>query len=89
MKQSDDALAIARELKDSNFIINTLGNTGIVFQYTGQFDKELEYSLEALEIGEKGNHKEKLSIRFMHFSVLILHVKIFSFLKNSSYPLFT
>jgi two-component system, NarL family, sensor kinase len=61
MKQSDDALAIARELKDSNYIINTLGNTGIVFQYTGQFDKELEYSLEALEIGEKGNHKEKLS----------------------------
>ena len=61
MKQSDDALAIARELKDSNFIINTLGNTGIVFQYTGQFDKELEYSLEALEIGERGNYKEKLS----------------------------
>ena len=61
MQQSNDALAIARELKDSNFIINMLANTGIVYQYLGQFDKQLEYSLQALGLLEKRNQKEKLS----------------------------
>ena len=85
MKQSNDALIIARELKDSNFIINTLGNTGIVFQYTGQFEKELEYSLEALAIGEGGNHKEKLSS--MYQSVGNAYYNLRQFRKAISYTL--
>ena len=40
--QSNEALFAARELKDSNLIINTLANTGIVYQYLGQFDKQLD-----------------------------------------------
>src|SRR5258705_10396672 len=61
MQQSNDALAEARELKDSNLIINMLANTGIVYQYLGQFDKQLEYSLQALGLLEKSGNKEKLS----------------------------
>jgi signal transduction histidine kinase len=85
MKQSDDALAIARELKDSNFIINTLANTGIVFQYTGQFDKQLEYSLEALEIGERGKYKAKLSS--MYQSVGNAYYNLRQFRKAIGYTL--
>ena len=61
MQQSNGALAAARELKDSNLILNTLVNTGIVYQYLGQFDKQLEYSLQALGLLEKRDQKEKLS----------------------------
>ena len=68
MQQNNDALAIARELKDSNFIINTLSNTGIVYQYLGQFDKELEYSLQGLEIAEKRNEYNKLSNMYQNIA---------------------
>ena len=61
MSQSNSALGVARELKDSGLIINMLNNTGIVYQYLGQFDKQLEYTLQALEIAERNNRKEKLS----------------------------
>lgn len=57
---ANEALAIARELNDSNFIINTLANTGIIYQYTGQFDKQLDYFLQALKLLENRNEKEKL-----------------------------
>jgi signal transduction histidine kinase len=60
MLQSNSALAIARELKDSGLVINMLNNTGIVYQYLGQFDRQLAYTLQALEITEKTNRKEKL-----------------------------
>jgi two-component system NarL family sensor kinase len=66
MQQSNDALAEARELKDSNLIINMLANTGIVYQYLGQFEKQLEYSLQALGLLEKSGEKEKLSAMYQN-----------------------
>ncbi len=32
---SEEALLLARQLKDSNLVINTLGNTSIIYQYLG------------------------------------------------------
>jgi two-component system, NarL family, sensor kinase len=61
MRQSNDALAVARELKDSNLIVNMLFNTAIVYQYLGQYDKQLEYSLKGLEVIERKNMVQKLS----------------------------
>jgi signal transduction histidine kinase len=61
MKQSNKALEEAKELKDSNLIVNMLNNTGIVYSYLGQFDKQLDYTLQALKLSEKLNKKEKLA----------------------------
>lgn len=85
MKQSNTALALAGELKDSNFIINTLANTGIIYQYTGQFDKQLEYALRALEISEKRKQKEKLS--GMYHNIANAYYNLTQFRKSINYCL--
>jgi signal transduction histidine kinase len=61
MQHSDHALQKAREMADTKLITNTLVNTAIVYQYLGQFDKQLEYCLEALRLMESVDQKEKLS----------------------------
>lgn len=60
MKQSKMALQLARELQDSNLIINMLNNIGIVYQYQGQFDQQLDYSLQALKLAENADQNKKL-----------------------------
>ncbi len=61
LHQSDTALTLAKELKDSALIIFVLGNIGIISQYTAQFDKQLEYSLLALSMMERLNLREKIA----------------------------
>jgi signal transduction histidine kinase len=61
MVQSGYALELARKLNDSGAIINILANTGILYQYLGQFDKNLEYLLQALDLLEKRKETNKLS----------------------------
>jgi len=61
MEQSNQALVLAREINDPKLIVNTLANTGIVYQYMGRIDKQLEYLLQALAMLEKTGQKEKLS----------------------------
>ncbi len=59
MQQTDTALRTARALKDSGLIVNILVNKGIIYQYLGQFDRQLDYSLQALAILDKGKYVEK------------------------------
>ena len=79
MQQSNRALDAARALKDSGLIINMLNNTGIVYQYLGQFDAQLDYSLQALAITEKFNKKDKLPA--MHHNVANAYLNINQFRK--------
>ena len=85
MQQSREALAVAQEIKDSNFIVYTLCNTGIVYQYLGQFDKQLEFTLQALEILEKQEKKEKLSA--MYHNVANAFYNLSQFRKSIQYCL--
>lgn len=85
MDQSNKALALAEELNDSNFIINVLGNTGIIYQYTGQFDKQLEYSLRVLEILERRKQREKLSA--MYHNIANAYYNLTQFRKSIDYCL--
>lgn len=80
MQQSNSALDAARALKDSGLIINMLNNTGIVYQYLGQYDAQLDYSLQALAIIEKYNKKEKLA--GMHHNVANAYLNINQFRKS-------
>jgi two-component system NarL family sensor kinase len=85
MQQSNEALTTARELKDSNLILNTLVNTGIVYQYLGQFDKQLEYILKALEIIERKKLTEKLSS--VYHSISNAYYNLSQFRKAIDYAL--
>jgi len=80
MQQSNSALDAAIALKDSGLIINMLNNTGIVYQYLGQFDAQLDYSLQALAITERFNKKEKLAA--MHHNVANAYLNINQFRKS-------
>ena len=53
LQESGEAMRLARQMKDSDRIINTLGNTGIIYQYTGDYEQQLSYSLQALDLIEK------------------------------------
>lgn len=85
MDQSNKALALAEELNDSNFIVNVLGNTGIIYQYTGQFDKQLEYSLRVLKILERRKQMEKLSA--MYHNIANAYYNLTQFRKSIDYCL--
>jgi len=61
MDQNNRALTLAQELGDSGLMVNILANTGIVYQYLGRFDTQLEYLLRALRIIEKREDDQKLS----------------------------
>jgi two-component system, NarL family, sensor kinase len=61
MEQSNRALEIARKMGSARLIATMLVNTGIVYQYTGHFDKQLEYLLEARKLIESVNEKDRLS----------------------------
>ncbi len=61
MEQSKVALDLAITLGDTGLIINSLANTGIVFQYLGKFDSQLEFSLQALTMIERRHEYKKLS----------------------------
>lgn len=61
MVENEQSLEMARAVGDSSLMLNALANTGIVYQYLGQFDKQLEVSLNALTLIEQGNYTEKLS----------------------------
>jgi len=85
MSQSHSALDLARQLNDSGLIINMLNNTGIVYQYLGQFDKQLDYTLQALAIIEKKNRKEKLFA--MYHNVENGYYKLKQYRKSADYCL--
>ncbi|MFL5739594.1 MAG: ATP-binding protein [Flavisolibacter sp.] len=68
MQQSKNALTLAREINDSDFIIRTLGNTGIVYQYLGEFDKQLEYSLLTLQLIENRKDSKKLAPMYQNIA---------------------
>jgi len=46
MEQQKMGLALARQLKDSSFVTNTLNNIGIVCGYLGKFQEQLDYTLQ-------------------------------------------
>ena len=85
MQQSNQALDVAKELNDSNLIINMLNNTGIVYQYLGQFDNQLDYSLKALSVAEQYNQTEKLAQ--LYHNVANAYLNINQFRKSVDYCL--
>jgi two-component system NarL family sensor kinase len=80
MQQSNNALDAAIALKDSGLIVNMLNNTGIVYQYLGQFDSQLDYSLQALAITERSKNMEKLAA--MHHNVANAYLNLSQFRKS-------
>jgi len=77
LEQSDRALAIAQELGDSSLVATVLGNSGIVYQYLGRFDLQLEKLLQALAIMEKGKDTRKLSPMYHNIGNAYLNLKQF------------
>jgi signal transduction histidine kinase len=61
MKQSSDALQTARELKDSSLVIIMLNNIGIVYGYLGNFEEQLDYTLQVKNAVEAIKDSSKLS----------------------------
>ncbi len=60
-QQGEEALEIAVALKDTSYMINILANTGIINQYLGKYDKQLDYCLQALTLIEQRKEYKKLS----------------------------
>jgi len=56
----DTALALARQLRDSVKVVTIIANLGNIYQYTGDFDRQLENLLKALSIAQQINLKEKI-----------------------------
>ncbi|RAJ20971.1 histidine kinase/DNA gyrase B/HSP90-like ATPase [Gelidibacter algens] len=61
MEEQKSALALARELKDSSFVINTLNNIGIVYSYLGKFEEQLDYTLQVKNMVEAIKDSSKIS----------------------------
>jgi tetratricopeptide (TPR) repeat protein len=61
MEQSNKALVIAKAMNNEAFEMIALSNLGIVYQYQGRFDKQLEYSLQTLALVERIKDADKLS----------------------------
>jgi len=61
MKQSNEALRIARELKDSSLVIVMLNNIGIVYSYLGNFEEQLNYTLQVKNAAEAIKDSARLS----------------------------
>ncbi len=60
-EQHKEALNYARQLKDSSRVIAILGNMAIVYSYLGDFQKQLEYSLQVRKASEETGDSAKLS----------------------------
>ena len=75
MQQSNKALDIAREMSDSSLILNMLVNTGIVYQYLGQYDAQLDYSLQAFSIIERTHQNEKIASMYHNIANAYLNIK--------------
>ncbi len=56
----DTALALARQLRDSVKVVTIIANLGNIYQYTGDFDRQLENLLKALSIAQQINLEEKI-----------------------------
>ncbi len=61
MEEQKSALALARQLKDSSFVINTLNNIGIVYSYLGKFEEQLDYTLQVKNMVEAIKDSSKIS----------------------------
>jgi len=61
MEESNSALAVARQLKDSNLVINMLNNIGIVYGYLGKFQEQLNNTLQVKNLIEAAKDSSKLS----------------------------
>ena len=60
-QQSEAALTLARKLKDSSFVINMLNNISIVYAYLGDFESQVNYSIQVKDAVEGIKDSSKLS----------------------------
>ncbi|MBC7848284.1 MAG: sensor histidine kinase [Chitinophagaceae bacterium] len=78
MQQSNDALATATALKDSGFVVNILVNTAFVYQYMGEYEKQLENNLQALEIIERKGFTNKMAPMYAALATAYYNLKQFN-----------
>jgi tetratricopeptide (TPR) repeat protein len=64
LNYNSHAQTLAQELGDSSLLSVVLGNAGIVYQYLGEFDKQIDKSLQALAVMEKRKETGRLSAMY-------------------------
>lgn len=68
IQSGEEALKLARQLPDISYELKMLGNLGVVYQYTGKFDKQLKYSFQAMALIEKTDQKKDISSLYHNFA---------------------
>jgi signal transduction histidine kinase len=58
---SAKGLALARKLKDSIKVLTMLNNFGIVYSYLGDFEKQLDYTIQVKDLVEQARDSTKYS----------------------------
>jgi len=61
IQSGEEALKLARQLHNVPYELKMLGNLGVIYQYTGEFDKQLRYSLQSMDLIEKTDQKKDMS----------------------------
>jgi two-component system, NarL family, sensor kinase len=85
MEQSKLGLATARQLRDSSFVINMLNNTAIVYGYFGDFEAQLNYTLQAKKALEAIKDSSKLSPLYHNLANVYYNLK--QYRKSTEYAL--
>jgi two-component system NarL family sensor kinase len=85
MKQSNDALRLARELKDSSFVITMLNNIGIVYAYLGKFEEQLDYTLQVKNAAEAIKDSSKFS--GLYHNLANCYYNLHQYRKSNEYAL--
>ena len=61
LKYANDALELAKQIKNYRFQAIALKNTGVINLFTGDYDKAKAYHLEALQISKSINYEKGIS----------------------------